>query len=76
MPSGSLGVDSANSSCEVSKVLLLQDFSQALRRLRKDLGTTLASIAALACGIGAAVATWSLLSAILLKPLAVEAPER
>jgi predicted permease len=48
----------------------------ASRRLRKDLGSTIASVAALACAIGAAVATWSLLSAVLLKPLAVETPER
>jgi predicted permease len=48
----------------------------ALRRLRKDLGSTLASVAALACGIGAAVATWSLVSAVLLNPLPVKEPER
>jgi len=36
----------------------------------------MASIAALACAIGASLATWSLLSAVLLKPLAVDAPER
>ena len=49
--------------------LLLDDFRQAVRRLRKDAGTTIASVAALACGIGAAVATWSLVSAVLLNPL-------
>ena len=48
----------------------------AFRRLRKDAGSTIAAVAALACAIGAAVATWSLLSAVLLKPLAVTAPER
>ena len=48
----------------------------AARRLRKDLGSTIASIAALACAIGAAVATWSLLSAVLLNPLPVAEPDR
>jgi putative ABC transport system permease protein len=48
----------------------------AIRRLRKDAGSTIAAVAALACAIGAAVATWSLLSAVLLKPLPVAEPER
>lgn len=52
------------------------DIRFALRRLRKDLGSTIASVIALACGIGAAVATWSLISAVLLKPLPVAEPER
>jgi putative ABC transport system permease protein len=56
--------------------LRLNDVRFAIRRLRKHPAATLASVAALACGIGAAVATWSLLSAVLLKPLAVEAPDR
>jgi hypothetical protein len=42
--------------------LTLQEIRLALRRLRKDAGTTIASVAALAFAIGAAVATWSLLS--------------
>jgi putative ABC transport system permease protein len=56
--------------------LTLQDVRLALRRLRKDAGTTIASVAALAFAIGVAVATWSLLSAVLLKPLPVAEPER
>ena len=48
----------------------------AIRRLHKDAGTTVAAVAALAFAIGAAVAAWSLLSAVLLKPLPVAAPER
>jgi putative ABC transport system permease protein len=48
----------------------------AIRRLRKDLGTTIAAVAALAFAIAAAVATWSLLSAVLLNPLPVAEPER
>ena len=53
-----------------------QDFRFAIRRLRKDATTTIAAIIALAFAIGAAVATWSLRSAVLLKPLLVQAPER
>ena len=52
------------------------EFRPAIRRLRKDAGSTIASVVALACGIGAAVAAWSLLSAVLLKPLTVAEPER
>jgi putative ABC transport system permease protein len=48
----------------------------AIRRLRKDAGSTIAAVAALACAIGAAVATWSLLSAVLLKPLPIAEAER
>ena len=48
----------------------------AVRRLRKDFGSTIACVIALACGIGAAVATWSLISAVLLNPLPVAEPER
>jgi len=54
----------------------MDDIRLALRRLRRQLGATLASIAALACGIGAAAATWSLLSAVLLHPLPVAEPQR
>src|SRR5262245_36996715 len=56
--------------------LPLAEFRHASRRLRKDAGSTIASVAALACSIGAAVATWSLLSAVLLKPLPIAEPER
>ena len=57
-------------------VLRLEDFRLAIRRLRKDAGSTIASVSALACAIGAAVATWSLLSAVLLNPLPVAEPEQ
>lgn len=53
-----------------------QDFRFAVRRLGKHPGGTEASIAALACGIAAVAVTWSLLSAVLLKPLAVLEPDR
>src|SRR5918993_768953 len=48
----------------------------ALRRLLKRPGATAAAVAALACGIGSAAATWALFSALLLNPLPVRAPER
>jgi putative ABC transport system permease protein len=57
-------------------VLRFEDFRLAIRRLRKDAGSTIASVAALACAIGAAAATWSLVSAVLLNPLPVAEPER
>lgn len=47
----------------------------AIRRLTKRPGATIASILTLACAIGAATATWSLLSALLLRPLPVRDPE-
>jgi len=56
--------------------LPLEEFRHAIRRLRKEAGSTIAAVAELACAIGAAVATWSLLSAVLLKPLPVAEPER
>jgi hypothetical protein len=64
------------SSGNAMNALSLQDIRLALRRLRKDAGTTIASVAALGFAIGAAVATWSLISAVLLKPLPVAEPER
>ena len=54
----------------------VDDFRFAIRRLRKDAGTTIAAVAAFAFAMGAAVTTWSLLSAVLLKPLSVAEPER
>jgi predicted permease len=54
----------------------VDDIRFAIRRLCKDAGTTVAAVAALAFAIGAAMATWSLLSAVLLNPLPVVEPER
>ena len=56
--------------------LLIDELRFAIRRLCKDAGTTIASVAALACGIGAAVATWALVSAVLLRPLPIEGADR
>jgi predicted permease len=48
----------------------------ALRRLTKHPAATLASIATLACAIGAAAATWSLVDRALIRPLPVADPAR
>ena len=54
----------------------MDDLRFAIRRLSKQPGATLVSILALAFSIGAASATWSLLSAVLLHPVPVHDPER
>ena len=52
------------------------EFRLASRRLGKRPAAAIAAVATLAFSIGAAVATWSLLSAVLLRPLPVIAPDR
>jgi predicted permease len=59
-----------------SRLMAVDDFRYALRRLRKHPAATLGSVVTLAFAIGAAVATWSLLSAVLLHPLAVRDADR
>jgi putative ABC transport system permease protein len=54
----------------------MDDLRFAVRRLSRRPGATLASIATLGCAIGAAVATWSVLSALLLRPVPVPDPGR
>jgi putative ABC transport system permease protein len=48
----------------------------AWRRLRHRSAATVASILTLACAIGAAAATWSLLAAVLIEPLAMPRASR
>ena len=48
----------------------------AIRRLIKRPGASLASIVTLAAAIGAATATWSLLSAVLIHPLPIRSPQQ
>ena len=50
------------------------DVRYALRRLLKRPASTLASVVTLAAAIGAAAATWSLLSSTLLRPFPVASP--
>ena len=53
----------------------MDELRLAFRRLAHRPGASFASVLTLACSIGAAAATWSLLSAVLLRPLPVQAPE-
>ena len=55
---------------------LLQDVRYALRQMRKTKVFSLAVVAALALGLGANIAVFTVLSGILLRPLPYVQPER
>ncbi|HVW04620.1 MAG TPA: ABC transporter permease [Vicinamibacterales bacterium] len=62
--------------CRRAATMATDDVRYAMRRLRKQPVASLVSVATLACAIGAAAATWTLVSAVLLHPLKLDRADR
>lgn len=69
-------LDTIGSAAGAHLEILGQDLRIGLRGLRKDKSFAMASIATLALGIGATTAMFSLLHAVLLRPLPFQQPHR
>ena len=55
---------------------MFTDFRDALRQLRKNPGVSIIAVLVLSLGIGANTAVFTVVNAVLLKPLAFADPDR